>query len=437
MELPTYVVPKSLLLRQPAPLPSRGDRSLGRSFSELEDLDLHSRTAGKRRCPSAESASLKSSTGRTELRQYTVPESLRSPPSHVDRASRGPTARNEGFARQHNIPTTIPHSGSSRGVPARSQTGDLPLNAHREVQKHPLLSTPLSATQSEELFPTGSDARRSLDEGPDFTLPFQTTTTAKDLDMKYHCFLEMPDKKFFPTPSLADPQEETPTSILMWNAATKQPGMLDDAARERYDFGSDPEEFVLDPAASIEARLSLMLKAAAAAGFESLDSALVAYYAKSVKEDDRLGQEQRLNRIRRLPALLKELHLASEDWGQWQRRSFQEQVIKSTEDILIAELENHLAAQSANAHQLAAGGGPSSQAFRHKAQDEIDIEAELPNTWTLLTSLFTKYNTIAAKHGPSDMPNLVGRFLAASTDLDASGGRRERFGPTPRGNAHH
>ncbi|KAJ5233190.1 hypothetical protein N7468_006146 [Penicillium chermesinum] len=426
MELPTYVIPESLLSRQPAPLAPRSDRSLRRSFSELEDLALHSRTADKRQCPSAESASLKSGTGCIELRQHTIPESLQSPLLHVDRALQAPTARNDGFARHHNIPTTIPHSGLSRGIPSPSQTGGLALNTHREVQKYSPFSTPLSARQSEELFPTGPAARRSPDEGPDFTLPFQTTTTAKDFDMKYDCFLEMPDKRFFPTPSMTDPQEEAPTSILMWNAATKQPELLDDAG-----------EYVLDPAASTEARLSPVLKAVAAAGFESLDSALVAYYAKSVKEDDRLGQEQRLNRIRRLPVLLKELHLASEGWGQWQRRSFQEQVIKSTEDILIAELENHLAARSANAHQLAGAGGPSRQAFRYKAQDETDIEAELPNTWTLLTSLSTKYDTIAARHGPSDMPNLVSRFLAASADLDTSGARGGGSEPTSHGNTNH
>lgn len=63
---PTYAVPKSLLSPQPAP-PSRGDRSLRMSLSELDDLDCHSRPTGKRRCTSAESTPLKSVAGRTEL----------------------------------------------------------------------------------------------------------------------------------------------------------------------------------------------------------------------------------------------------------------------------------------------------------------------------------------------------------------------------------
>ncbi|KAF7586843.1 hypothetical protein BBP40_008236 [Aspergillus hancockii] len=243
---------------------------------------------------------------------------------------------------------------------------------------------------------------------------------------------------------MTDAQEEAPTPILLWNSATKQPILLDEAvaaagqdeaAPERYEFGSVRGEYLLDTPASTEARLSHVLKAVAAAGFENLDSAVVAYYAEHLKDVEWLGQEQRLNRIRRLPVLLKELHLASEDGCQWQRRSFQEQVIKSTEEILIAELEDHLAARGPNPHHLTGGTGQPSQAFKHKARDEADIEAELPNTWTLLTSLPTKYNTIASKLGQRDMPNLVGKFLAASTDLDTSGVREGKTEPRRRGDA--
>jgi hypothetical protein len=65
----------------------------------------------------------------------------------------------------------------------------------------------------------------------------------------------------------------------------------------------------------IEARLSHVLKTVEAAGFNSLDEAVAAYYAESSKENERLRQEQRLNRIRRLPVLLKELHLAAQGWS--------------------------------------------------------------------------------------------------------------------------
>lgn len=185
---------------------------------------------------------------------------------------------------------------------------------------------------------------------------------------------------------MTDPQEEAPTSFLSWDSVMKQPNLLDEAmpaagqdeaAPERYELGSDRREYLLDTSASTEARLSHVLKAVAEAGFESLDKAIVAYYAKSSKDNEWWGQEQRLNRIRRLPVLLKELHVASEGWCQWQRRSFQEQVIKSTEDILIAELEDHLAARGPDPYHLTGGTGQPSQAFKHKARDEADIEGKV------------------------------------------------------------
>ncbi|KAA8643877.1 uncharacterized protein ATNIH1004_008073 [Aspergillus tanneri] len=349
MELPTYTVPKSLLSPQPAP-PSRGGHLLRRSLSEVDGLDCHSRATRKRRQTRAESTS-----GRTELefilqRQDTISESLLSPLSHADIALQAPINRDDGPDR-HNIPATTSHSGLSIGVHSQSKTDE----------NHSPPSSSLNAKQSEELLFTGPHSCQSSDESPDLAFPFPTPT--KDLRMKYDCFLELSNKDFFPTPSMTDIREEAPTSILSWNSATNQPILLDEAmpaaGQDEAGLGS-----LLDTSASTEARLSHVLKAVAAAGFESLDNAVVAYYAKTLKDDEWLGQEQRLNRIRRLPVLLKELHLASEGWCQWQRRSFQEQVIKSTEDILIAELEDHLTARADPDH------GQPNQAFKHKARDE-------------------------------------------------------------------
>ena len=154
-----------------------------------------------------------------------------------------------------------------------------------------------------------------------------------------------------------------------------QPILFDEALSA---FGQDETGLgsLLDTSSSTstEARLSHVLKAVAAAGFESLDSAVVAYYARSFKDDEWLRQEQRLNRVRRLPVLLRELHHASEGWCQWQRRSFQEQVVRSTEDILIGELEDHLTAKADPPH-----GQQANQTFMQKAGDEVDIESEVRN----------------------------------------------------------
>ncbi|KAF2259634.1 hypothetical protein CC78DRAFT_54869 [Lojkania enalia] len=252
---------------------------------------------------------------------------------------------------------------------------------------------------------------------------------------------------FFPTPAMTDPSGQTPTPSLSWNTASELPFLLDgvmppaepdagvaETAPGRWKLVPDrgaPDTHIdvstavpllrrdpqLDTSSSAEARLSHVLKAVAAAGFDSLDDAVIAYYIESLKDDERLRQEQRLNRIRRLPVLLKKLHLAAQGWGQWQRRSFQEQIIKSTEDIVIAELEDHLAKRQPNHYNSTYTTEQPGQTFKHRARDETDIEAELPNTWTLLTSLSTKYNAIASKDWQTDVPKLVSNFLAAGTDL--------------------
>ncbi|KAJ9484380.1 hypothetical protein VN97_g8991 [Penicillium thymicola] len=332
---PTYTVPKSLLSLKPAP-PSRSGHSLRRSLSEVDGQECHSGTPRQRRRTRAESTS-----GRTELRQDTVPESLLPPLSHADIALHAPIDRNDGPDR-HNIPT-------------------------------------------------GQPSCQSLDESQDLAFPFPTPT--EDLGMEYDCFLELSNKDFFPTPSMTDIREEEPTAILSQNSATNQPILLDE---DMPAAGQDEAELglLLDTSASTEARLSHVLKAVAAAGFESLDNAVVTYYAKSLKDDERLGQEQRLNRIRRLPVLLKELHLASEGWCHWQRRNFQDQFIKSTEDILIAELEDHLAARAGPQH------GQPNQAPKHKARGKADIEAEVRQIppWKALGNANWRYSS--RTHGP-------------------------------------
>ncbi|KAL6886037.1 hypothetical protein GGI43DRAFT_418566 [Trichoderma evansii] len=385
MELLTYAVPKSLLSSQPAPS-SRGGHLIQRSLSELDSR------RGKKRKLSAESTSPKSVTEHTELPQYIVPESLLPPLSHAEIGLRTPANGNDG-PDPHNIPTTLLHSDLSMSMHSRSKTGSLAHDTPHEARNHSPVLTSMSANHPEEMLPTGPQSCKSLSESLDLSFPFPTTT--KDIGMRYDCFLEMSNKNFFPTPSMTNTWEEAPTSTLSEDSVTKQHILLDESrltggqdktSPETYELQSDQGEHYLDTSASTEARLSHVLKAVAAAGFESLDTALVAYYAESLKDDEWPGQEQRLNRIRRLPVLLKELHVASQGWGQWQRRSFQEQVIKSTEDILIAELDDHLAARGPGHHSSTGASGQLSQAFRHKARDEADIEADVsqPNHPILL-----------------------------------------------------
>lgn len=320
----------------------------------------------------------------------------------------------------------------------------------------------LSNTQQaeEQLRAARTSSYHFLNEIPN--LAFQTTE--KDVGGKHNSFMGKYvthylallsltfniDVSFFPSPTITDPWGEIPTPNLSWDSATKSSFSVNKAistaetdasmletAPERGELESDRSVGTgpqLDSSASIDARLSQVLKAVNAAGFDSLDSAVIAYYKKSSKGNDGLRQEQRLNRMRRLPVLLKELHHSAQGWGQWERRNFQEQIIRSTEDILFAELEDHLASRRTSP-QNSPYGNEQRGASHQNEEDETDVEAEvsqaiqsikfsailtkmqLPNTWTLLTSLSTKYSIIASQDWEGDMPKLVGKFLAAGNEL--------------------
>ncbi|KAJ4255488.1 hypothetical protein NW762_009483 [Fusarium torreyae] len=385
MELPTYAVSQSLLSSRSVASP-RGDQLLRAPTNEIQGQDGRNQVTGKRK---------RTNPGPrcNGLPQYTVPASFQSPQI----VQYSPPSQ----ASQHRSPHPIPG--------------------------------PVRQTQ-EQLHAARTPASQFFNDVPNFV--YQSAD--KDTAMKQNYFL---DPTFFPSPAITDAWGELPTSDLSWDNTTKphSPGNTAtptvekdmsafEAALERGELAPDrsaqdthnatsTRDNPLDTPASIEDRLSHVLKAVDAAGFDSLDSAVVAYYQKSSKGNEWLRQEQRLNRMRRLPVLLKELHLSAQSWGQWERRNFQEQIIKSTEDILFAELEDHLSTRRSTPHGSPCSIEQRGQGRQHMTEDDTDVEAELPNTWTLLTSLSTKYSTIASQDLQTDMPRLVGKFLAAGTEL--------------------
>jgi hypothetical protein len=316
------------------------------------------------------------------------------------------------------MPMTVSYPEPSKPVHSQSESAYLALDADCQAQNYSHPPPSKNVEQSEELLRTMTSKRQSYKESlnPEFQ------TTAEYLGMEDGCFLgkrmpisfegvssdllELSQDAFFPTPAMTDPWGE-PTPSLSWDTISRPPILLDadmsfaepdvattKAAPENSRLVSETrvpdtqstinttlsrsvEETQLDTSASTGGRLSDVLKAVAAAGFDSLDDAVVAYYVESLKDNERLGQGQRLNRIRRLPVLLRELHFGAQGWSQWQRRAFQEQIIKSTEDIVIAELKDHLAARRPNRSGSTCSTEHAEQACNHKASDETDIEAEV------------------------------------------------------------
>ncbi|CEI65814.1 unnamed protein product [Fusarium venenatum] len=419
MELPTYAVSQSLLASRSVTSP-RGDRDqpvrAPTNGSQGQVQDGHNQVTGKRKRISPGHASKESSSRCNGLTQYAVPASFQSP-------------RIVQYSPLNQTLRTPPSNDiDDLHVDSRSEPAYLTVGAPCEAQ----ICSPCSVPGTVRQIP----ATQFLNHVPNFV--YQSIN--KDAAMKQNYF---PDSTFFPSPAITDTWGELPTPDLSsWDTTTKPHStenratpIIDkhvspfEAALEIVEVASDRSAQDVHDAIStgdghvetqvpIEDRLSQVLKAVDAAGFDSLDSAVIAYYQRSSKGNEWLRQEQRLNRMRRLPILLKELHLAAQGWGQWERRNFQEQIIKSTEDILFAELQDHLAARRSSPHGSPCSVEQRGQGRQQMTEHDTDPEAELPNTWTLLTSLSTRYSSIASQDLQTDMPRLVSKFLAAGSELN-------------------
>lgn len=88
---------------------------------------------------------------------------------------------------------------------------------------------------------------------------------------------------------------------------------------------------------NMEERLRFVTDQAKAMGFPSFDDAVMAYYNHSFPESSPLYNEQRLSRNRRLPRVLATVRESAQEWSEWERRGFQEEIVRSAEENLVRE----------------------------------------------------------------------------------------------------
>lgn len=84
-------------------------------------------------------------------------------------------------------------------------------------------------------------------------------------------------------------------------------------------------------------RIGSIMEAVQAAGFDSFDALVSAYYCDTFGEASSLANEQRLSRNRRLPKVIADVFQATKGWSTWERRGFQEEILKTAESMLISE----------------------------------------------------------------------------------------------------
>ncbi|KAK2755918.1 hypothetical protein FQN54_005714 [Arachnomyces sp. PD_36] len=89
---------------------------------------------------------------------------------------------------------------------------------------------------------------------------------------------------------------------------------------------------------SLDERLETVIEGAAKLGFENFDTLVKDYYTHTFENaSSSIANEQRMSRNRRLPTVLEEIFSAANDWSEWERRGFFEEVVRMTESLLISE----------------------------------------------------------------------------------------------------
>ncbi|KAJ0163244.1 hypothetical protein CTA2_3289 [Colletotrichum tanaceti] len=152
-----------------------------------------------------------------------------------------------------------------------------------------------------------------------------------------------------------------------------------------------------------QGRVRHVMEQAAAAGFETLDEAVAAYYTETFEEVPSLYQEQRLSRNRRLPRLLGTLQSAAKGWSEWERRGFQEQIAMGAEELLVQELRAFVARQKAGdrgngvtATATATAGNEGTETATARSQR---VQNDLPNLWALTTALLASVHPSRQEDG--------------------------------------
>lgn len=88
---------------------------------------------------------------------------------------------------------------------------------------------------------------------------------------------------------------------------------------------------------SLEKRFEYLRLCLSAAGFSTFDTMASQYYTADFSHESIMSSEQRISRQRQLPPLLAELRQHVKTWTQWEAHGYCDEIIKSTESIIVSE----------------------------------------------------------------------------------------------------
>lgn len=134
----------------------------------------------------------------------------------------------------------------------------------------------------------------------------------------------------------------------------------------------------------LDERLEYVLSCTRAAGFESFDALVTAYYNGNFEDSSPLAIEQRLSRNRGLPSVVADVFRDARRWSDWERRGFDEELLKTTESMLVSEGEDSRSSLESvlsmlSAPQNGSGGGDGSGTSASQAQATLAMKKVMQN----------------------------------------------------------
>lgn len=105
----------------------------------------------------------------------------------------------------------------------------------------------------------------------------------------------------------------------------------------------------------IDERVSCVLRYIKTMGFDNFDQLARIYYCHHFRDSSLICNEQRLSRNRRLPSMFASVCGNATKWSTWERRGFQEEILKATEAMLLSECrESHTGLETGAVRALVA-----------------------------------------------------------------------------------
>ncbi|KAI0108989.1 hypothetical protein GGR51DRAFT_513973 [Nemania sp. FL0031] len=131
------------------------------------------------------------------------------------------------------------------------------------------------------------------------------------------------------TPPIAARHTNIPQPILYQDGTTAEPMMPT--------LTQWPENTFPNPQATLEEKFEYVLSCAQRVGFDSFDTLSYHYYTRNFNPASALALDQRMSRNRRVPELLAELRRQAATWSTWQRRGYEDEMLRAAQEICIME----------------------------------------------------------------------------------------------------